>query len=965
MALERQRSLPNPYPYWPARDAATVASKSEVLSDSPMQHAKLLSSLTDNSRQPPHSQNADLMSILQGSASGINNDVTGWSNFPVQGTLDSHQDTDLHHTQNFPPQATFGQQQRLQPQRPPSLTNILSQAIDSSSGLLTPETLLPPSLSQDPQLLNMLQQQYLLQLHSQTPLPTQQMSVLDKFLLLKQQQKQEEQQQLLRQQQLLSQVLSEHHSHQRFGEPPYGQFHSSAIATGNTSVDSSRLQPLKEMLQIGSQIPVSNYQEEHPPGLMNLPPQVTQDLSYNVDSGVSSFQLPHQMFGNVNSKKNWGTILTEQNDEMHQKEPLPVSSPVGISSSLELTDKYTQEHSVVHERLDASLSVEQTSDDTGRTEETSQVAVPEVAANAVQPESPEISVSKSLPGTFEDEITKIDGTLIEQQIEKERSSDEPLVPAGAEVKKVEVREARKAAEKKSRKQKSAKSKSTDQIKGTSKNSSVQQIKQPESEMLNVGDNKFESHNGTGEIFHGTTPEKMTDNKDGISSVEIKDSQRVKSLLSSHFIVDAEMTKNGESKPAGSVPIHNAQVNSGQRAWKPAPGFKPKSLLEIQLEEQRRAQTEVAVSEITTSVNSMNLSTPWAGVVASSDPKISRETLKDASNNELNVGKPEIAPNSKSKKSQLHDLLAEEVLAKSNDKEMEVPENLSSLPSQQYTMTNMESLDDDNFIEAKETKKSRKKSAKAKGTGTKAVVPTNTDVPVSSSPIEKGKSSRLVQQEKEVLPAIPSGPSLGDFVFWKGESTTNSPSPAWSTDTKKLPKPTSLRDILMEQEKKVSSVQPQNPMTTPQKPQSTQGTLGSGPSWSLSAASPSKVASPIQINSNAAIQSKYKGDDDLFWGPLDQSKQESKQYDLYLLVLSFAFYLSFNVYFIFYFILAYTGFLHASFCIHVHVLIIPFGTHFTSTFSNPTVSHLPICRNSLSLTEAGDIDNFIFYYASSF
>ncbi|KAL3573175.1 hypothetical protein D5086_027079 [Populus alba] len=47
MALERQRSSPSPYPYWPGRDAPSIVSKSEVHSDSPMQHAKLLSLLAD------------------------------------------------------------------------------------------------------------------------------------------------------------------------------------------------------------------------------------------------------------------------------------------------------------------------------------------------------------------------------------------------------------------------------------------------------------------------------------------------------------------------------------------------------------------------------------------------------------------------------------------------------------------------------------------------------------------------------------------------------------------------------------------------------------------------------------------------------------------------------------------------------------------------------------------------------
>ena len=134
---------------------------------------------------------------------------------------------------------------------------------------------------------------------------------------------------------------------------------------------------------------------------------------------------------------------------------------------------------------------------------------------------------------------------------------------------------------------------------------------------------------------------------------------------------------------------------------------------------------------------------------------------------------------------------------------------------------------------------------------------STEMAVSSSPIEKGKGSRTVQQEKEVLPAIPSGLSLGDSVFWMEESANHSSSPAWSADSKKLPKPTCLRDIQKEQEKEVTSVLPQNQIPIPQKPQPTQATHGSGSSWSLSASSPSKAASPIQMNSRASSQSKYK------------------------------------------------------------------------------------------------------------
>ncbi|CBI19683.3 unnamed protein product, partial [Vitis vinifera] len=727
MNLERQRSLPNPYPYWPGRDATSMAPKSEMVPDSAAPHPKLLSSMTDNSRQSSNS-NADLMSILQGisdrSSSGVSNGVTGWSNFPVQGGLDPLQDKmDLQHGQNFPPQAAFGiQQQRLQPQNQPSLTNLLAQAMDNPSGILAPEKLLSSSLPQDPQLLSMLQQQYLMQLHSQATVPAQQLLLLDKLLLLK---KQEEQQQLLRQQQqLLSQVLSEHHSNQIFGQ-------AAAMAVGNASVDHSRLQPPQELFQM----PVPAMQDERATNLASGPPPISQDANYNVSSEGSFLHLPHQMFGNTTHQKSYGTMLPEQIDEIQQKEPLPASAVIDSSALLLSTNLSTEEPSALQNSTltsdgQAAENLEKNLQDTLIINE------PVTVANSVQ----------------------LDVTPEELQIEKERCNDEPSLET--ESKSVEVREVRKASEKRTRKQKSSKSQSSsDQAKGT-------------------------------HIINGPSPL-------GIPR-------------------DDSKTAEGKSEPqlVGSVPVQNAQVHSGQRAWKHAPGFKAKSLLEIQEEEQRKAKAEMVVSEIPLSVNAVNLPTPWAGVISNSDSKTSREIHQEAAS------------------------------------------------------TDLDAIDDDNFIEAKDTKKSRKKSAKAKGVGAKVSAPSaSVDISVGSSPVEKGKISRLVQQEKEVLPAPPSGPSLGDFVPWKGEHVNPSPAPAWSSDSGKLPKPTSLRDIQKEQGKKASLVQNHVQIPTPQKSQPTQVTRGSGPSWSISASSPAK-ASPIQI----------KGEDDLFWGPIDQSKPDSKQVD---------------------------------------------------------------------------------------
>ncbi|CAK9162003.1 unnamed protein product [Ilex paraguariensis] len=170
-------------------DATSIVPNSEIVHDSPLPHPKFSFSMSDHPLQQPHSQNMDLMSIGPGlperPTSGINNGVSGWSNFSGQGGLDPIKDKlDTLHGQNFPPQATYGiQQQRLQPQNQPPLANLLAQAIDNSSSILTPEKLLSSGLSQDPQLLSLLQQQYSRQLPSQSPVPSQQLSILDKAIV--------------------------------------------------------------------------------------------------------------------------------------------------------------------------------------------------------------------------------------------------------------------------------------------------------------------------------------------------------------------------------------------------------------------------------------------------------------------------------------------------------------------------------------------------------------------------------------------------------------------------------------------------------------------------------------------------------------------------------------------------------------------------------------------------------------
>ncbi|XP_057502435.1 protein ESSENTIAL FOR POTEXVIRUS ACCUMULATION 1-like [Actinidia eriantha] len=848
MALEQQRSLPNSYPYWPGRDATPVVPNVDIVHNSITPHSQLLSSIGDNPRQQPHPQN--LMSILQGlpdrSTSGFNNGGSGRSNFSVLGESDTLQEKlELHQSQNFPPNAAFGvQQQRLQPQNQPSLTNLLAQNLDNSSGILTPEKLLSSGLSQDPQLLSLLQQQYLLQLHSQAPVPSQQMSLLDKLLLLKQQQKQEEQQQLLRQQQqLLSQVLSDHHLHQSFGDQSYGQLQASALPTGNASADHPRLQPSQELFQMGSQTPVANLQDDHTSNFVNLPPSVLPDVSHNVGSGPASIKLPHHMFANTIYKNSLGADIQQNNSLLTTVIDSSLQSELVVKSPLE---QISQNRLRFNEHVTKS----------------------EASVEFVPSEHPGKSVVLESERNFENDVSvpeqvnelmfPLTGDLEKAQDERERGSEETSMVK--EPKHVEAHEGRKGSEKKSKKQRSSKAQSSDQAKGVSETPSLQQSKPSETEVSNVADRKNEMHIGPGEIIHGTSPREATESKSEVNMVEIGDAQHV--LSKGAFRDGCEsVDAKGDSRSVGDASQLNTQV-TGQRAWKPAPGFKPKSLLDIQQEEQRKAQTEMAISEISTSVDSINFSTPWAGVVYS-------DHKTDTGSAELSLGKPDSSLNKNSKKSQLDDLLAEEVSAKSKERDMEVRNSISL----SVVNAQLDPVDDDNFIEAKDTKKSRKKSAKAKAVAAKAAVPTaSADVYVGPSFNEKGKGSRQVQLEKEVLPAVPSGPSLGDFVIWKGESVNPPPSPAWSADSGKLSKAASLRDILREQEKKASSVQQQIPIPT-KKSQPTQSSRESGPSWSLSASSPTKAVSPIQI---ASAQPKHKGDDDLFWGPLDQPKQDVKQ-----------------------------------------------------------------------------------------
>ncbi|KAL9248468.1 ESSENTIAL FOR POTEXVIRUS ACCUMULATION 1-like protein [Drosera capensis] len=844
MAVERQRSLPNPFLYWPARDVATVAPNPEIPRDSPIPpQSTLLSSMAEFSREPSHPQG-----FSDRSSASINNGVGGWPNFPVQGGLESFKNKiDMHQGQGFP-QAALGLQQQ-----PPTVASLLTQTIDNPSSMLAAEKLFSAGLSQDPQVLNLLQKQQLLQLQSQASLPLQQASLLEKLLLLKQQQKLEEQQQILRQQQLLFQVVGQQPP-QRFSDPLFGNLESAGMSIGNAAVDQLRGPLSHQMFQVGSQLPVSGIQEGGSVNFANVLPPVFQDADQQVGSESSSLTLPHPNFGT--SQKSWSSVPAA-NDEIQQ-------STAENLSTAELEFNSSNDPSLMEATI-ASKSylqpTEQLLPSHSRNEDPASSAALKVHSDPI----PFNSHLANLPFKKSEDATTLPlqandakvfpGAPEPFQIQEPKPLDVHVATEPS--KHAQTHDVKKNSDKKSRKNKSSKVNPTSEpTEGLQTITSGHLLNESEAGATSAVDLKHVVPVSNRE----TTGHKILE-----KSSKSLNTENAENFVSSSMGEEPVEVKSVVGLVESTTPQTALTTSSSQRVWKQPVNIRPKSLLEIQEEEQKKVQTEIPVPTAPVSVSSP---TPWAGVVNTSESKVPKEaqqgTTKIGVENE----------NPKTKKSQLHDLLTKEVLAKPNERDAEVHETASAvLPSLSSTSIQSDIVDDGSFIVAKDTKKSRKKAAKAKNPGNKVPTPSiSTDVVAMSGPADKGKTSKQ-QTEKEFLPA-PPGLSLGDFVPWKGEAT--SPllaAPAWSTDAGKVPKPTSLRNILKEQEKKVASPQAHSQMPTQKSPPVQALRAGS---LSMSSSPPLKTASPIQIKPSASSEPKHKVDDDFFWGPLEDSKPESKQ-----------------------------------------------------------------------------------------
>ncbi|OEL26218.1 hypothetical protein BAE44_0012763 [Dichanthelium oligosanthes] len=305
-------------------------------------------------------------------------------------------------------------------------------------------------------------------------------------------------------------------------------------------------------------------------------------------------------------------------------------------------------------------------------------------------------------------------------------------------------------------------------------------------------------------------------------------------------------------------------------WRPTPGVRTKSLLEIQAEEQVKAQRETVMENAIVTSTAPPVLSPWAGLAETSEQQFGDKTTKS-------MGDQENVNISRSKRSQLHDLLAEEILGKSNDQGAVIIDSAddASFPplAPHVTQSDAHYFDDGDFIEVKDTRKKRNKAEKSKGSAVKAPAPVGSFNPsVISVPIEKGKPGKQAEQEKDELPQ-PSAPSLGHFVPWKSGQANAIPGPAWSTDPPQVCKPLSLRDIQMQEERESGTLQQLVPASSHAKEPMNQQSHGNDSSWRGFGSPPSGGNEHLQMTSHVSSHYNSNSEDDLFWGAHEHAKQD--------------------------------------------------------------------------------------------
>ncbi|KAG8100835.1 hypothetical protein GUJ93_ZPchr0013g37321 [Zizania palustris] len=854
--LERQKSVQNPVSFWSGDGipAAQVQGK-DIPSEASTLHTKLHPTMADLPRQALQTQNVDFLAMLHSAEKpqppASNSGLPAWSNYTEAKNLDPHGygvdltqgSLNMHgvNMQSSQQTAPAIQQQNFMLLNMPPLAHLAPEKFRAE-------------MSQDPQLLSRLQHQYLLsqlQLQPQPPVmpqpqpqPQPQLSMLDKMILLKQQQQQQqqiqqqmqqqkqqlqllqlEQQQklLLQQQHMLSQVVPHGHSSQQLDDP-YGS--RTSLLTGDSS--NLALWRMKEVLEADLISTAHGTKEGQPhshPSIMNT--KGIQEGQQNAGSSQSSLPtlLPHEIFVDTPSKE-------------------------GYSHPQKLEDLVNPMLTEVVNKCDEDSSDQQEVTSHGRG---IGLGKAKIASNILGSGSEVIKAANDFPEASVDTKSEIVPSHVSNQMqdlkissENTPSGNEPTV--ASEVKAPDTQDTKKSEKKKKQKKKQA---VTDVAKGAPKTVMSQQPKQEtQVDGLDQSGTRHDLQDITEELFWG-------------SPITVENSS-----------TSANPPLGFESSvvlPAKTLP---EDYDTNKRGWKPTQGPRPKSLLEIQAEEQQRTQRGLAMENAKPAVPTTSVpSIPWNGLPTSFGQQLTGVSKS--------VDGLESVGSSRSKRSQLHDLLAEEVLARSSNTDNDNIGNTNDavFPPLYSAVVQPDApaIDGNDFIEAKDSKKSKKKATKAKGSAVRAPSPVGSfDSSIVSIPTEKGKSSKQAHQEKEILPAPPSGPSLGDFVPWKSDQTDAVPAPAWSTELAKVQKHLSLRDIQREQERRSCAVQQQPPSPTPAKVSINQRNHANASSWQASGSSPSKTLAPVQTTSNASSHSKSNAEDDLFWGPSEHSKQDKKQ-----------------------------------------------------------------------------------------
>jgi hypothetical protein len=279
----------------------------------------------------------------------------------------------------------------------------------------------------------------------------------------------------------------------------------------------------------------------------------------------------------------------------------------------------------------------------------------------------------------------------------------------------------------------------------------------------------------------------------------------------------------------------------QPGWKPAAGPKPKSLADIQQEEAAgRAGEKTMLDSLGQPTSAAPASSagfgPWAAPSVS-QPKSLREIQEEEAQraagqeaaqkaahaqssaglfSQKSPGSRAVDPpawgslSANERGSSLFDAGDEQLVSQVSRKTVDLEaSSANQAPTGQSTQTsssqNTSAFDDSDFIEPKESKKNKKRAAKAKSTtpsGNSAAPAATAEVFQAVSPLISSKSTvaRSVQVEasEESLPAPPPGPSLADFLNLGNEPATGSqPLPAWSSTPSrqsKIGKSLSLKEI---------------------------------------------------------------------------------------------------------------------------------------------------------------------------